>query len=148
MLPLILFWTILSGHYSLFFLCLALISAFSIQVLVKKLFSFDYIAISLKLKWLVFIYQIFKEMLISSLFMIKTICSKNIVVKQYYGLVKFHSSDKNKQVVYANSITLTPGTMTLAINDNEIMVHSLDSQFIEDLRTGNLEKYTLQLEKQ
>lgn len=40
------------------------------------------------------------------------------------------------QVIYANSITLTPGTLSLDVDDERVLVHSLRAEDIEELRKG------------
>jgi multicomponent Na+:H+ antiporter subunit E len=40
------------------------------------------------------------------------------------------------QMVYANSITLTPGTLSLDVGEEHIEVHSLDPAGIKDLHSG------------
>ena len=40
------------------------------------------------------------------------------------------------QVAYANAITLTPGTLALDIDDDRILVHSLDPAGVDELRGG------------
>ncbi len=42
------------------------------------------------------------------------------------------------QVLYANSITLTPGTITLDLRDGELLVHSLAPQFAEGVEEGEM----------
>ncbi|MBT8430403.1 MAG: Na+/H+ antiporter subunit E, partial [Gammaproteobacteria bacterium] len=41
---------------------------------------------------------------------------------------------------YANSITLTPGTLTTDVREDHFMVHSLSPDGIEDLRKGGMEE--------
>ncbi len=48
-------------------------------------------------------------------------------------------------VVYANSITLTPGTVTLSTEDNKLLVHALDIKFMEDLQDGTMDKKVLEI---
>ena len=43
-------------------------------------------------------------------------------------------------VIYANSITLTPGTVTLSTEDNKLLVHALDIRFMKDLQDGIMDK--------
>lgn len=50
-------------------------------------------------------------------------------------------------VVYANSITLTPGTVTLSTEDNKLLVHALDVGFMEDLQSGSMDKKILEIIK-
>ncbi|MBW2598773.1 MAG: Na+/H+ antiporter subunit E [Deltaproteobacteria bacterium] len=42
-------------------------------------------------------------------------------------------------VTLANSITLTPGTITMDIADREFMVHAIDRKVADDLDTGEME---------
>lgn len=42
-------------------------------------------------------------------------------------------------VTYANSITLTPGTVTVEIGEDELLVHCLAPEFAEGLLTGDME---------
>ena len=42
--------------------------------------------------------------------------------------------------VYANSITLTPGTITIQINGNEFLVHAISEVAEKDLRSGEMER--------
>lgn len=42
------------------------------------------------------------------------------------------------KVVYANSITLTPGTVTLELSGEEIKVHALSKEGAADLQTGRM----------
>jgi multicomponent Na+:H+ antiporter subunit E len=42
-------------------------------------------------------------------------------------------------VTLANSITLTPGTITMDIKDGEFFVHALDKKVADDLHAGEME---------
>lgn len=42
-------------------------------------------------------------------------------------------------VIFANSITLTPGTITADIHEGEYYVHALSQKFADDLMTGEME---------
>jgi multicomponent Na+:H+ antiporter subunit E len=48
--------------------------------------------------------------------------------------------------VYANSITLTPGTLTLDVRSGHILVHALTDATARDLETGEMARRVLQLE--
>ncbi len=53
-------------------------------------------------------------------------------------LVRFHSGLKKERhnVVLANSITLTPGTITCQLEGDEFLVHALDESLVEGLDDG------------
>ena len=57
-------------------------------------------------------------------------------------VVKFKTKLKSDfaKFVYANSITLTPGTITIQINGNEYLVHAISETVAKDLLTGEMER--------
>jgi multicomponent Na+:H+ antiporter subunit E len=59
-----------------------------------------------------------------------------------------HASQKTEvgQVTYANSITLTPGTISVGIADGMVEVHALTSQSADDVITGRMDKRVSQIE--
>ena len=50
------------------------------------------------------------------------------------------------QVTYANSITLTPGTISVGVADGIVEVHALTSQSADDVITGRMDKRVSQME--
>jgi multicomponent Na+:H+ antiporter subunit E len=43
------------------------------------------------------------------------------------------------KVIYANSITLTPGTVSVEVMDDEILVHAITSEAAEGLADGDMD---------
>ena len=56
-------------------------------------------------------------------------------------MIQFESRLNNEMArfIYANSITLTPGTLTTDVRQDHFMVHSLTSDGIDELRKGGME---------
>ncbi|MHC4549561.1 MAG: Na+/H+ antiporter subunit E [Planctomycetota bacterium] len=50
------------------------------------------------------------------------------------------------RVIYANSITLTPGTVSVDLEEDEITVHALTKEAADGLRTGNMDRKVTWLE--
>ncbi len=50
------------------------------------------------------------------------------------------------QVLYANFITLTPGTITLDLRDDELLVYALDAESEADVMDGSMDRDVLRLE--
>lgn len=50
------------------------------------------------------------------------------------------------KVLFANSITLTPGTLTIDIIGDELVIHALTNEAQKDLESGSLEAPFLKLE--
>lgn len=55
-------------------------------------------------------------------------------------------SDLGK-VIYANSITLTPGTVSIDLTDDGIVVHSLTREGMDDLQSGEMYRRVKALEQ-
>jgi multicomponent Na+:H+ antiporter subunit E len=55
-------------------------------------------------------------------------------------ILRTESSQKTDvgKVIFANSITLTPGTITLAVREGEMVVHALSDPFADGLQTGEM----------
>ncbi|WP_425363443.1 Na+/H+ antiporter subunit E [Candidatus Tisiphia endosymbiont of Hybos culiciformis] len=78
-----------------------------------------------------------KEILLSSLAVIKIIWCKNLNLQPVFEWVNSEQKDDASLVVYGNSITLTPGTVTLDISNNMLLVHALEQSSIDNLKFGN-----------
>ena len=50
------------------------------------------------------------------------------------------------QVIYANSITLTPGTVTVGLRDGVAEVHALTRDNADDLEGGDMDRHVQALE--
>ena len=62
----------------------------------------------------------------------------------------FHTRLKTEmgKAVLANSITLTPGTITVHVRDDLFMVHCLDAEMAEGLENSAFEQRTLKMEEE
>lgn len=49
-------------------------------------------------------------------------------------------------VTYANSITLTPGTVTIEVGDDEFLIHALTKEAADDLLSGEMHERVQRLE--
>mgnify|MGYP001277469980 FL=1 len=72
------------------------------------------------------------------------------------GFRKFKSNSKKIKVsqktqlgtvIYANSITLTPGTLTIEVDQGDLFVHALCDSSLNELEDGEMDKRVSDLEK-
>ena len=68
---------------------------------------------------------LFKEIVVSNFQVARIICSPSLPISP--EMLRVHSGPKTPlgQTLYANSITLTPGTITLDLRNDSILVHAL-----------------------
>lgn len=79
-----------------------------------------------------------KEIIMANIDVIKRILKPgNSISPQVITLLASKQTDLSK-VIYANSITLTPGTVTLDLSGDEILIHTLSKEGAEDLQSGKM----------
>ena len=61
-------------------------------------------------------------------------------------VVPANQSSEIGRVVYANSITLTPGTVSVAVDETTIAVHALTREAAEGVETGEMDRRVTHLE--
>jgi multicomponent Na+:H+ antiporter subunit E len=145
MIPMLLiFWFILSDQISLFFIIVSLISVVSVIIIDRKFFTTSVLFFGVKWGWVVFFSKLVKEVFLSTIIVLKYIWFKPEEVTPKFFWVE--SKVKNP-VVYAISITLTPGTMSMHLKDGKIFIHSLTSEIAEDMQNKSLENIVLEMEE-
>jgi multicomponent Na+:H+ antiporter subunit E len=55
-----------------------------------------------------------------------------------------HFDSDTARVAFANSITLTPGTLTVDVEDDTFTIHCLHESFSDSISSGDLEKRVAQ----
>ena len=65
-------------------------------------------------------------------------------------IVKFRTGLKSEftRMLLANSITLTPGTITVALEGDEYTIHCLDTSLAEGLENSDFEKALMKLDEE
>lgn len=79
---------------------------------------------------------------------LKFIVSPHVRVQPVIVRFKTDLKTKTARVLLANSITLTPGTITVSLQDNEYTVHCLDRQFSEGLSDSTFVRLLHKIEGQ
>jgi len=80
-----------------------------------------------------------KEILMSSIAVLKIALKKNIRLHPVLDTVKTIQKSHVGTIVYSNSITLTPGTVTLSTKNEYLLVHALDVSFMDGLKEGEMD---------
>ena len=139
-------WLLMSGHYSSLITSLGVLScAFCVYVARRaKLIDKEGLPLFFFPRLFNYLIWLFKEIFISNLNTAKVIISGKIEPETF--TVKASQSTDVAKVTYANSITLTPGTVTTKIKDNMFEVHALNSDFGNDVRSNVMDKKVKWLE--
>ena len=129
----------LSGHTGSLLISLGVVSTILTVFLSRRMNIIDHESwpFHLSLRLLKYYLYLGKEIIVANISVIKHILRPNNIQPEVFSLPTDKHTGLSK-VIYANSITLTPGTVTLEMNDNEIKVHSLDADAVADLKTGDM----------
>jgi len=100
-----------------------------------------------KLSAIFYTIWLLKEIFMSSIAVVRITCRKNLRIQPILEPIKSIQNTDIGLVTYANSITLTPGTVTLSIEGNNLLVHALDLQFMNDLQEGEMDRRVKQIIK-
>jgi len=121
------FWLLLSGHYTPMLIGLGVGSSAFVVYLSLRMDVVDHESIPLQLGgrfWRYFPWLL-KEILVANLHVARIILTPGLPISPI--VVHYRSSQKTDlgRALYANSVTLTPGTITTGIQGDELEVHSL-----------------------
>lgn len=135
---LFIFWLILSGHYTPFLLVIGIISCVFIVILVVKMEILDDEALPIKFLFSAIKYWpwLFGQIIQSALNVAKIIINPNLPITPTMIKIKPLQETDVGVVTFANSITLTPGTISVEIDNDNILVHAITRDNAFDLEQG------------
>lgn len=136
------FWILLSGRLDLFHLTLGILSCLLISYLSYNLLFANVRIGDIRI--------MFKRFFTAAPWFLSQIFTANLHVAYLAlspkmpidpSIINFKTKLESdiSWVALANSITLTPGTITIDIRDGEFFVHAIDKKVASDLDTGEME---------
>lgn len=130
---LMMFWLIMSGMYDLFHISLGVFSVIVVMLINYKILNYNYFGEEgnsgkgfryYRLPY--YLLFLLKEIVISALKVAYLILHPKMPIKACVAKFRVNLPNMNARVLLANSITLTPGTVSIDIReDNTFIVHSL-----------------------
>ncbi|MDH5786578.1 MAG: Na+/H+ antiporter subunit E [Chromatiales bacterium] len=141
-LSLALFWLVNSGHYSPLMLSFGLISIILAVSIAHKMDVVDHEAqpIHLTTRLPAYFLWLTREIVASNLLVVKHIWLGNHSISPTFATITASQRTDMGKVIYANSITLTPGTVTVEMKDDKFLVHALLETSIKDLEAGEMDR--------
>ena len=136
-----LFWLALSGHYTVLITSFGVASVIFVTFICHRMNIADHEGHPVHLfGWRLFPYSIWllKEIVVSSVAVSRIIWSPKPELYPDVGNVPAENLTDLEKVIYANSITLTPGTLTTHVGDDYLKVHTVRFDMLESLREGTM----------
>ncbi len=142
------FWVLLSGFFSPFLLAAGAISAIAVVLVTARMGAVDreghptYLLGRALAYWPWLLWQIAK----SAWAVTRIILHPRLPISPTLIRVKTSQRSPVGQVTYANSITLTPGTISVELARDEILVHALTRAGAEELAAGEMDRRVTRFE--
>lgn len=135
------FWLMLSGYFQPLLLTFGVISVAIVLVVIKRMDNVDQQPkqVSTGHRILRYFLWLISEIIRSSYHVTKLIWGSKSSISPSLSKISVAKIPHNTRVLYANSITLTPGTLSVDLAGDELTVHALQKRSIERLKKGDME---------
>ena len=136
------FWLVLSGHYTPMLVAAGAVSAVLCVFAMVRVRAVDAEGQPFELLWgaLSYFPWLMGEIAKSAWAVTKIILHPSLPISPTMTVVRASQKTAAGVATYANSITLTPGTITVGVNGNELVVHALVVDGALDLEGGGMDR--------
>ena len=147
-ITLFVFWLLLSGYFTAFLVTMGALSAVAIALLGRRMDVIDREGHPIHLTWRVLGYWpwLMKEIAKSAWGVSRIILDPRLPISPTLVHVKTSQKTAVGVVTYANSITLTPGTISVDVKRGEILVHALTRDGAAGLIEGEMDRRVTRFE--
>ena len=135
-------WLLWSGLFKPLLLGLGVISCLLTFAIVRRMGYFDNELFALRFSWRLIGFWIWlgREVLRSSLDVARIVLDPRLPISPRVIEIESTSKHPFDQVILGNSITLTPGTLTLDLHNGVLRVHTLTEAGARDLVSGEMDR--------
>jgi len=143
-------WLTWSGIFETLTLSLGLISVIGVVLLARRMGLTDSEGTPLEasLRSLTYAPWLAKEILLANLDVARRILSPSLPISPRMIRIKARERTDLARVIYANSITLTPGTVSVEVDGADFAVHALTSEAAEALEHGEMDRRVARIDGQ
>lgn len=130
------FWLILSGHYTPLLLSLGAVSVGLVVFLAARMHVIETEVQSLALFPRIFPYWLWllKKIALANIDVFTRVWRGKQSIAPTRITYKCHASTDLGKTVFANSVTLTPGTIALDVHGDQVEIHALTPQHLRGLK--------------
>ncbi|WP_037335429.1 Na+/H+ antiporter subunit E [Salinisphaera hydrothermalis] len=141
-------WLLLSGHYAPLTMALGALSCVFVVWLCRRLGIVSHESVPLHLLPRLPGYTLWLGLQIvrSNVDVATRLLRGRAAISPRTVIIDTRTHDPLGQAILANSITLTPGTVTVGLEDNEAIVHALTEDGAADIEAGTMARRVARLE--
>lgn len=141
-------WLLFSGYFEPLLLSFGIVSCVLIVAIGHRMDVVDHEGHPVHLGWKAITYWLWLvvEIVKANIDVARRIVDPKLPIHPVLVTVKTTQSTELGQVIYANSITLTPGTVSIRVADDTILVHAVAKEMAEDLQAGEMDRRVTAME--
>lgn len=147
----LLYWIVLSERFTMEGIVVGIFISFIVLYFNKSTMSKTEMKKSVNLSalkyWCLFVLGLIRDIIKANFHVAKIVLSPNLDINPSTLKIKTTVKSPLYRVILANSITLTPGTLTINLEDNELLVHCLDEGSAKGLYDLDMERLILKAEE-
>lgn len=141
-------WLLFSGIWEPFLMISGAVACLFVVVIAHRMDMVDGEGHPIHLTWRALVYYpwLFWQIVRSNARVARLIVTPRLPISPEAAWINAGQSSSVGLVTFANSITLTPGTVALSVLEDRIHVHALEASSLRDLEQGEMNRRVCQME--
>lgn len=142
----LLFWIVMCEKLNTEVFVIGVIVSASVCFFNRHLLNTGSFNISKLSLYALYLLLLLKEIVYANISVARIVLSPKMNISPCIVRLKTQLKSRLHRAILANSITLTPGTLTVQLDEDELVVHCLMKEYIPDLMDSKFEKLLLKIE--
>lgn len=135
-------WLLWSGHYTTRLMTLGLFSVFVVLLTVRRMGALDdeTVPVDYGPRALAYLPWLLWEIGKANVDVARRVLRREMPIRPHLFRVRPSQRTDIGRVLYANSITLTPGTVTVGVEGDEFIIHALTDEAAREVAGGKMDR--------
>jgi multicomponent Na+:H+ antiporter subunit E len=135
-------WMLFSGYFTPLLLGLGVASCLIVVWIAHRMDVIDHEGHPIQLRYLIVGYWgwLLWQIVLANWDVVKRIVHPKLPISPTLRPVRSTQKTDLGRVVFANSITLTPGTVSLRVSEGEVLVHAISREGMDELESGDMDR--------
>lgn len=135
-------WYLLSGHYTFLLNTLGVVSVALVSFIAVRMAipSRETVPLHITPRALLYVPWLAIEIIKSNIYVARVILNPKLPIMPVMARYQGHETDDLGRFVFANSVTLTPGTITTGVYGREFEIHALTQGAIDGTEEGTMDR--------
>lgn len=150
---LFLFWLVLSSSFAIESVIIGIVASIAVTIYSKDIVFAEEETSLYNFSGLIelvrFVWHLIVEVIKANIGVVKIVLDPSLPISPRFVVVPIPDNLKKNfnKVLYANAITLTPGTLTVDILEEGYLIHALNEDAANGVKGSVLEKYVMKVEE-